>query len=574
MRRLVIGVTLGIAALAGAPLAVADGTEALGPPSITIAPGTHLIAAGIGNFKAGRDGISKSFSVDVPAGSTVKQVLLYWEGHATGFADQHCYGGPPGLDETIAVNGVPVTGMLVGGPTNFFLAEYFAGYRKDITSLGLVSPGSNTLTISDMWFLSCFGPYVRDDIDGNDGAGVIVIYDDGGPAATIGVRDGHDLAYEGFSGVLQVTVPQTFTFPPSPVARAASLTTLVASVLGEDAPGPRANQLRITFDVGSPVVIETPWQSNDGFEFDAVNSSVTVPAGASSMTVQPVSGGGNGTPSSLAWIAAGLSVPDVRGGVEVEKTISGRAPTGSESFTFELRQGASTTSQGTVIETKTANAANGGSFAFTDRDPGTYQLCETGVQVSWHSSLSDLPGAFRPDSANDPQGDNSIVCVSFSLGSGETKTFIVENTPPPRGDARTIGYWKNWSSCTGGRQAPVLDETLSAAGGIALGSSLTVTACLKAVRILNKSTIDTGAKKASDRAFNLASQLLAARLNVARAALTCSDATNAIASAHTLLGAVAFTGKAAWKNTMTATQKNQANTLATKLDKYNNNELC
>ena len=38
--------------------------------------------------------------------------------------------------------------------------------------------------------------------------------------------------------------------------------------------------------------------------------------------------------------------------------------------------------------------------------------------------------------------------------------------------------------------------------------------CLKAVRLLNKSTVDAGKKMSSDPAFNLAAQLLAADLNV------------------------------------------------------------
>ena len=48
--------------------------------------------------------------------------------------------------------------------------------------------------------------------------------------------------------------------------------------------------------------------------------------------------------------------------------------------------------------------------------------------------------------------------------------------------------------------------------------------CLKAVSLLNKSTIDTGKKMASDPAFNLAAQLLAAKLNVVAGAVTARGA--------------------------------------------------
>ena len=574
MEKFVIGTILGIAALVAAPLAVADGTETLGPPSVSIASGTGVVAAGVGT--EGFQNTPRSFTVEVPAGAIVKQVLFYWGGR---------FEPVEGTDDNaISINGNPVTGTSIGGPSFFYTAPtaehpgsvYHRVFRADVTGLGLVAAGVNTLTIADMAFVSILGSI------GNVGAGVFVVYDSGGPASTIGIRDGLDLAYINFPPPRDTTVPQTFSFAPSGSPRTATLSAFAGSVFNPNPEyGFRTSRISVSFDLGGigDVVIDNPWQSLQGEQFDASNLNVTVPAGASQMTVQALSSGPDGapginTPASIAWMAAAVSVPDARGRVRVEKTVAGQAPTGTDSFTFELRQGASMTSVGTVLETASANAGNGGSFVFADRDPGTYQFCELDIPAAWHSSLSDSPGAFRPNSANDPQGDNSLVCVGFTLGAGEAKTFTVENTPPPHGDARTIGYWKNWSSCSGGRQGPVLDETLASTGGVALGSSLTLTTCVKAVRILMKSTVDTGAKKASDPAFNLAAQLLAAKLSVARGALACSAANTAVANAGALLGAVAFSGKSTWKNTMNQTQRTKANTLATKLDTYTNNELC
>jgi hypothetical protein len=176
-----------------------------------------------------------------------------------------------------------------------------------------------------------------------------------------------------------------------------------------------------------------------------------------------------------------------------------------------------------------------------------------------------------------PSDDNSTVCTDFTVTPGETKTFAIDNKPPPGGLARTIGFWKNWSSCGGsnGKQRPVLDQTLAAAGtaGITIGT-LTLHAgdYLKAVRLLDKSTIDSGKKMASDPAFNLASQLLAAKLNVVAGAGTCPAAVNAINDAQTLLAAVHFNGITYDK--LSAAQATQANNLATTLDRYNNNLLC
>ena len=66
-----------ITLLIGVPSAqvFAEGTETLGPASITIASGTGIVAAGTGmKTQPG------TISVDVPTGASVNQVLLYWSG--------------------------------------------------------------------------------------------------------------------------------------------------------------------------------------------------------------------------------------------------------------------------------------------------------------------------------------------------------------------------------------------------------------------------------------------------------------------------------------------------------------
>lgn len=184
-----------------------------------------------------------------------------------------------------------------------------------------------------------------------------------------------------------------------------------------------------------------------------------------------------------------------------------------------------------------------------------------------------------------PSGDNSTVCTTFTVGAGETKTFAINNIPPPGGLTRTIGFWKNWSSCTGGRQTPKLDQTLALAetsgipiGTLVLHGSLTTPNvspdCQKAVRVLDKSTVNNGKKMASDPAFNLAAQLLAAKLNVQAGAGSCPSSITAVNDAQTLLAAISFNGIS--YTTMSAAQKTQANTLAAQLNNYNqdNSTFC
>jgi hypothetical protein len=267
--------------------------------------------------------------------------------------------------------------------------------------------------------------------------------------------------------------------------------------------------------------------------------------------------------------------------VRVIKTFQGLAITGSETFTFTLRTGATATTSGTILETLVANSGNGGTLNFTTfLTPGSsYQICEV-VLPGWSSTILGLTGAFTIQT--EPDGDNSTICVPFTPTAGETRTFTIDNTPPPGGLARTIGFWKNWASCSAskGNQAPVLDQTLAlfpiAAGqtthGVYIGD-LYVDTCAEAVAILNKSDL-SGQKKASDPAYNLAAQLLAAKLNIQAGAATCPAANTAIASAQTLLDAINFTGTGSYKSTMTATQIALANSLAATLDSYNNNTLC
>jgi len=282
-----------------------------------------------------------------------------------------------------------------------------------------------------------------------------------------------------------------------------------------------------------------------------------------------------------------------RGMVGVLKTVSGQAPTGDQAFTFQLRENASITEVGVTLETQVADALNGGDITFeTKLVPGdTYQLCEI-VMPGWMTNL----GTFVPDSFMPPDGvapnpnvDNSILCVDFTVDPGETKVFSVDNTPPPGGRALTIGFWKNWTSCDGaGNQDPELDRALAAAEpeGIDIGlltlhgdeSNPDVAPdCDPAVSLLDKRDIDSGKKKASDPAYNLAAQLLAAKLNLAAQAGFCGEVITAINAADMLLTDIGFDGTGDYKkgpNKMTAEEKALANELAGTLDDYNNNRLC
>jgi uncharacterized repeat protein (TIGR01451 family) len=290
----------------------------------------------------------------------------------------------------------------------------------------------------------------------------------------------------------------------------------------------------------------------------------------------------NGTPGNVT-ITLGQTTTCTftntrRGLAQVVKTVNGAPPTGAQSFTFQIRQGASTTAAGTTLETGTATAVNGGviNFATTLVPATSYQLCEQ-VMPGWMTTLG--PPFF---SVFNPSGDNSVVCADFTVSPGESKSFAIANVPPPGGLARGIGFWKNWASCANskGNQKPVLDLTLQLSD-IAVGSLLlhdgnpdpnVASDCGQAYRLLSKQNINAGQNMATDPAFNLAAQLLAAKLNVEAGAGVCAAAINAINAAQTLLAGINFNGVT--HTAMTAAQGSEANRLATTLDMYNNNTLC
>jgi len=272
-----------------------------------------------------------------------------------------------------------------------------------------------------------------------------------------------------------------------------------------------------------------------------------------------------------------------RGTITLTKTVGGVAPSGTDAFTFQLRRNASTASNGSILDTQVANAGNGGVLPFqengsTELVPGTYQICEF-IAVGWSSTIQTMTGAFVPGTGGDTTADNSYVCVPFVLAPGQTGTLTVDNTPPPGGMAKTIGFWKNHASCksSNGKQQPVLDQTLALGGGSILIGDLSVTTCAVAVDLLDKRAIadpalvGDGKKMASDAAFNNVAQLLAYRLNIIAGAGDKPAANAAAAGSQVILDAINFNG-----NTHLPFGPGQASALnayAQTLDSYNNNTL-
>ena len=99
--------------------------------------------------------------------------------------------------------------------------------------------------------------------------------------------------------------------------------------------------------------------------------------------------------------------------------------------------------------------------------------------------------------------------------------------------------------------------------------------CADAVNILDKRDISSGKKKASDAAYGLAAQLLAAQLNLSAGAETCQAVVDAVNAGQTLLADNLFDGTGNYlKGKDAGDDKAEANALAATLDQYNNGDLC
>jgi Domain of unknown function DUF11 len=325
-----------------------------------------------------------------------------------------------------------------------------------------------------------------------------------------------------------------------------------------------------------------------------------------------------GLPNTYAKDATGDC--RVGGRVNVVKTTQGgSAPVGG--WTFKLYSGPDGFDSGTLLATDNT-PPDTLDFGNLNLDPTkTYTVCEENVPAGWTSvwkvdtngdgAADTIINPYNPNADDTPPQDLGNRCIDFGAGTdfaipaGGTLVFQVDNSFPG-GEPRTPGYWKNWSSCTGGGQYQnainrgggaagfwTLDELLNNPGftiGLMVLNGVwnddpymfqnapLNNDCVEAVRILDKSDAKDGKKRASDAAYELATALFAAKLNFAAGAETCAAAQNAAISGQALLVGISFNGTGSYlpSNVKGAllTKRNQALALASTLDQYNNGNLC
>jgi hypothetical protein len=171
--------------------------------------------------------------------------------------------------------------------------------------------------------------------DQTNGAGILVIIDDGSGAGAIDLRDGSDSAYEpcgcGAATDQKEVIPQTYNFTASGDARTATLAIFVADIQ-DPASRIRPNALVLTVG-GVMTTIPNPLQSPlfyDGAQWTTLVFDVDIPAGVTSVTVDLLSiNDGVHAPASFTWVASALRVPETMGcDVEFDKTCCIPQPSG------------------------------------------------------------------------------------------------------------------------------------------------------------------------------------------------------------------------------------------------------
>ena len=317
------------------------------------------------------------------------------------------------------------------------------------------------------------------------------------------------------------------------------------------------------------------------------STAETVPAGWS-LTGRACVYTGTSTAKTKSDITNGVSLT-LAAGEDVTCTFSNTALStiiiekelvggGTQSFTFtRVKVGG-----GDLGDNASPTLQDGGSSSSGKKlTAGTYTVCETNLAAGY----SD-PTATGYTLTGDGFGN---YCTNVVLGVDDSKTVhFINRVPPPSGSTRTIGYWKNWSSCSqssggqydkaikNGTPQGTLDYYLGGAGITSIYpiGSITTLTCNQAVNLLSKSNIN-GKKMSGDPIYNMVAQLLGAKLNIASSAGSCTALNDALPLAQALLEAIGFDGIKGYsnKNSLTTTQANLANSLAATFAKYNEGTL-
>ena len=309
--------------------------------------------------------------------------------------------------------------------------------------------------------------------------------------------------------------------------------------------------------------------------------------------------------------------------IEIVKLTNGGDNTVMD-WTFCIKAFGTDTALATDVTTPTDGHLDFGGLKL---DPlAKYTICEQNVPAGWTSvwyfngALVPVDALYNPDGNALPPENFGNVCIDVGYGTdfpipdNGLLEFTVDNTYPG-GDPRTPGYWKNWSSVTNGGQMQsafdnggyaegfwTLDDLLNNPGydiglmrldgvwdndaykypndAINLYTGLPwANDGVEAWRILSNYDVVPDKKgnlinRANDVAYNLARNLLAAKLNLSAGAETGPEIQAYVAEAQDLLVKIKFTGTGSYLGPKDRSPyKARASELSSLLDYYNNGEM-
>lgn len=266
--------------------------------------GLGVVAAG-----AGLDGFgvtSSTLTLTVPG--TVISAWVYYNG-----ADDGNQPGPdPNLqdgDEAVTFNGNPISGTRIGGPV-FWDGTYWSyAYKADVTSY--VTTGTGVYTLGDV---DAFDIY-------QNGWELVVLYADSARAPhAIAIAEGLDVADGTNSPSSGPGIePLILSFDPAAVPRTADLATIAGGILsGTETAiyyeiGYGTPPITISYDIYTGTLLATnPFQRSDGDVWDTYTDTITVPASATHVIIQPRYNDSQpaGNPDGLEWVVQTLQLPE------------------------------------------------------------------------------------------------------------------------------------------------------------------------------------------------------------------------------------------------------------------------
>jgi hypothetical protein len=262
--------------------------------------GLSIAQGGVGLENLG----ASTFTINVQIGGPVRAAFLYWAGRDFSCAPDCVVGPAPFKDQELIFDGQPIQGDVVGseeqgGPRNNL------GYVLDVSAAVQArygSPGLYSFGIAD--------GDLANNLDRLNGASLVVVFtDESDPQVyRVQVFDGLDFAFD-VDGIVtseeERTEPVAFGYDAEGAAR----TGRIFVAVGDPEPD-RPDSIALS---DNPT-LENTLDESAGPEWDADEFDVNVPAGATSTSVQMISGPPGlgelpGEPDSLLWTMAALRLP-------------------------------------------------------------------------------------------------------------------------------------------------------------------------------------------------------------------------------------------------------------------------